>query len=84
MRKKKMDDPSQDQSLVELFRKRSKDTKKEQGGVGTLMAMRGAFRVPRPQMDPRARGYLPNWSAEVYRDAVVRGSKVTRKDANGT
>lgn len=35
-----MQDPSQDPSLVELFRKRNRDSKKEQGGVGTLMAMR--------------------------------------------
>ena len=35
-----MNDPSQDESLVGLFRKRNKDTKKEQGGVGTPMAMR--------------------------------------------
>ena len=35
-----MQDPSEDQSLLELFRKRNRDSKKEQGGVGTLMAKR--------------------------------------------
>ena len=44
---------------------------------------KGAFRVPRPQMGARRRGYLPNWSAEVYRDAEVRGSMVTGRDASG-
>ena len=34
-----MDDPSQDASLVQLFRKRNKDRKTEQGGVTTLMDM---------------------------------------------
>ena len=37
----------------------------------------GAFRVPKPQMGPRKRGFLPNWSSEVYRDAEVRGTKLS-------
>ena len=41
-------DASEDPSLVELFRKRNRDSKKEQGGRGTLMAMR-----PTEEVDER-------------------------------
>ena len=50
-----MRDASEDPSLVELFRKRNRNSKKEQGVVGTLMAMRpteevdeGGNRVQKP------------------------------------
>ena len=65
-----MQDPSEDQSLVELFRKRNRDSKKEQGGVGTLMAMR---RTEEGERKPTHSDVT--WQADIM-DMSTRGTSV--------
>ena len=63
-------DPTQDPSLVELFRRRARDSKKEQGGVGTLMAKR-----PTEEGDEKPTHSDATWQMDLI-DFSTRGTNV--------